>query len=106
DERTERMIDDGFLVADSLAFFRQRVNFRMGRVAEEERDIAIVKQVDNFLDGRLELSMIIQKIMADLERFVPGERGGQLAARGGRVPPRLSAADLTQSIRVHSHRHP
>src|SRR5581483_11132365 len=71
-----------------------------------ERDIAIVKQVDNFLDGRLELSMIIQKIMADLERFVPGERGGQLAARGGRVPPRLSAADLTQSIRVHSHRHP
>ncbi len=65
------MIDDGAFQADLSDFFGELVNLRMGRMAEEQRDVSVGAEVDDVADLRFQFAVIVEIVVADLHRFVP-----------------------------------
>src|SRR6266850_7658930 len=70
-ERAIGVVDDGALEADLVDFFGKLVNFRMGCMAEKERDVAVGAEVHDVADFWLQFTVLVEIIVADLYGLIP-----------------------------------
>ncbi len=100
------MIYDASFETDLLAILGHRLELRLGRMAEKDRGIVIVRHAENFFDFGLEFALVVEKIVPVFERVGPRQRIGMGTRVCSLVPSAGLAADDGERIRGRIVRHP
>src|SRR5687768_18402625 len=70
------MVDDAFFETGLLTELGHGFELRLGRMAEEDCRAAVMSHAEDLFDLGQETSLVIEKVVAVLQRLGPGKRFG------------------------------
>src|SRR5262245_63675717 len=87
------MVDTAPFEADLLTNLRHRPVLLFSRMAKKDRRIAVVRHAKDLFDLRQQSALVVEKVMAVLERVGPGQRLCVRIRISGLVPGAWLAPD-------------
>src|SRR5262245_42673972 len=92
------MVDHSPFEADLLTILRHRPVLLLGWMAKKNRRILVMRHAKDLFDLRQQSALVVEKVMAVLERVRPGQRLCVRLRVGGLVPGAWLAPDDGERI--------